>query len=76
MGDHASALPLFRQALEIKRTTLGEDHPEYASVLSNLAMSYSGVVGDHAAALPSTARRWRFSAHAQGEDHPDSVPAS
>ena len=38
MGDHAAALPLFRQALEIRRTALGENHPDYAASLNNLAV--------------------------------------
>ncbi len=51
MGDHAAALPLYRQALEIRRTALGEDHPDYATSLNNLAGLYRAM-GDHAAALP------------------------
>jgi tetratricopeptide (TPR) repeat protein len=30
MGDHAAALPLYRQALEVRRTALGEDRPHFA----------------------------------------------
>ncbi len=40
MGDHAAALPLYRQALEIRRTALGENHPDFATSLNNLAMLY------------------------------------
>ncbi len=61
MGDHAAALPLFRQALEIRRTALGEDHPDYATSLNNLAALYQAM-GDHAAAYPSSARHWRSAA--------------
>jgi CHAT domain-containing protein/tetratricopeptide (TPR) repeat protein len=50
-GDHAAALPLFRQALEIRRAELGEDDPLYAQSLNNLAGLYRAM-GDHAAALP------------------------
>ncbi len=42
MGDHAAALPLCRQALEITRTALGESHPDYAASLNNLAALYRG----------------------------------
>ena len=38
MGDYAAALPLYRQALEIYRTALGENHADYASNLNNLAV--------------------------------------
>ncbi|MDZ7905984.1 MAG: tetratricopeptide repeat protein [Cypionkella sp.] len=31
------AEPLYRQAMEIDRKTLGEDHPDYATSLNNLA---------------------------------------
>ncbi len=51
MGDYASAEPLFRQALEIRRAALGEGHPDYATSLNNLAGLYHAM-GDHAAAVP------------------------
>ena len=41
MGDHAAALPLYRQALEVRRTALGERHPKYAQSLHNLAGLYA-----------------------------------
>ena len=31
MGNYAAAEPLLWQALEIRRTALGEDHPDYAT---------------------------------------------
>ncbi len=40
MGDYAAAEPLYRQALEIRRMALGEDHPDYAASLNNLAGLY------------------------------------
>ena len=40
-GDYACASePLYRQALEIERKTLGENHPIYATQLNNLALLY------------------------------------
>ncbi len=51
MGDHAAALPLYRQALEIIRTALGEDHPDYATSLNNLAMLYAAT-GRASEAMP------------------------
>ena len=40
MGDYAKAEPLFRQALEIRKRALGENHPDYANSLNNLAELY------------------------------------
>jgi hypothetical protein len=37
MGDHAAALPLHRQALEIRRTSLGENHANFSGVQDGLA---------------------------------------
>jgi hypothetical protein len=35
-GDAASAEPLLRQALQVRREALGENHPDYATSLSSL----------------------------------------
>ena len=61
MGDHAAALPLYRQALEIRRTALGESHPDYANSLNNLAVLYQAWATTPPR-CPSTARRWRSAA--------------
>ena len=37
MGEYAKAQSLFRQAMEIRRKTLGETHTDYAGSLNNLA---------------------------------------
>ena len=37
MGRYEEAEPLYRQALQIGRETLGEGHPDYATRLNNLA---------------------------------------
>jgi CHAT domain-containing protein/tetratricopeptide (TPR) repeat protein len=69
MGDHAAALPLFRQALQVYRAALGEDHPHFASSLNNLALPYEAM-GDHAAALPLFRQALQVYRAALGEDHP------
>jgi hypothetical protein len=51
MGDHAAALPLLRQALEVRRQALGEAHPDYAASLNNLARLYAAL-GQPLEALP------------------------
>ena len=70
MGDHAAALPLCRQALEIRRTALGENHPDYAGSLNNLALLYHSM-GDYAAALPLLRQALEIRRIALGENHPD-----
>jgi len=70
MGDHAAALPLFRQALEIRRMALGEGHPHFATSLVNLAWLYKAM-GDYAAALPLLRQALEIRRTALGEGHPD-----
>ena len=43
MGDYARAVPMYQQALEIKREALGEEHPDYAASLVNLAGTYQAM---------------------------------
>ena len=50
-GDNAKAEPLYRQALEIRKQTLGEKHPYYAQSLISLALLYLSQ-GDFAKAEP------------------------
>ena len=70
MGDHAAALPLLAGPPEITRTALGEDHPDYADSLNNLAGLYQAM-GDHAAALPLYRQALEIRRTALGENHPD-----
>jgi CHAT domain-containing protein len=70
MGDHAAALPLLRQALEVRRAALGEAHPHFATSLNNLASLYHAM-GDHAAALPLYRQALEVTRAALGEAHPD-----
>ena len=68
MGNHAAALPLLRQALEIRRAKLGENHPNYAQSLNNLA-ALCGDMGDHAATLPLYHQALEITRAALGEGH-------
>jgi hypothetical protein len=36
-GKYAEAKPLFERSLEIRKKALGEDHPDVAASLNNLA---------------------------------------
>ena len=53
MGEYAKAEPLYRQALEIEKKVLGEEHPDYATSLNNLAdlVRVDGRVREGGAAL-------------------------
>ena len=54
LGDYPAAVPLLRQALEVRRAALGENHPDFAASLNNLGGAYFGM-GDCAAAVPTMA---------------------
>jgi tetratricopeptide (TPR) repeat protein/CHAT domain-containing protein len=69
MGDHAAALPLCRQALEVTRAAVGEAHPAFAGSLAHLAELYREM-GDHAAALPLFRQALEVTRGALGEAHP------
>ena len=73
-GNHAAALPVYRQALEIRRTALGENHPDYAQSLSSLAHCTRRWVTTPPL-CPSTARRWRSAAPHWARTTPTSPPA-
>jgi hypothetical protein len=40
MGNYTAAEPLYKEALAIRKKVLGENHPDYASSLNNLASLY------------------------------------
>jgi CHAT domain-containing protein len=63
------ALSLARQALAIRRELLGEDHPDYARSLNNLAMLYRAM-GDYRQALPLYEQARGLHKRRLGEDHP------
>ena len=70
LGNYAAAEPLLRQALEIIRKALGEEHPDYAQSLNNLAMLYR-MLGNYAAAEPLLRQASEIRRKALGEKHPD-----
>ena len=68
-GYYERALGLATQARDLARQHLGEDHPDYAASLNNLAGLYRAM-GNYAAAEPlfrQASDIWRT---ALGEDHP------
>jgi hypothetical protein len=52
MGDQAGALPLIRRAMEVWRTALGEDHPNFGTGLRNFVWFYAAT-GRAREAMPS-----------------------
>ena len=50
-GDYERALPLYKKALEIEEKALGENHPDIATTLNNIAILYQKI-GDYDRALP------------------------
>jgi tetratricopeptide (TPR) repeat protein len=68
-GQYGEAGPLFRQAMEICRRTLGERHPVYAIFLNNLALLYEAT-GLYAEAEPLYKQAIEIQRTALGEGHP------
>ncbi len=71
MGNYTAAEPLFRQALEIRRKKLGEDHPDYARSLNNLAGLYHYSMGNYGAAELLYRQAMEIRRKKLGEEHPD-----
>jgi tetratricopeptide (TPR) repeat protein len=51
MDNYPAAEPLFKEALAINKKVLGENHPDYAMSLNNLATLYDDM-GNYTAAEP------------------------
>jgi hypothetical protein len=62
MGNYVAAEPLYREALAIRRETLGEVHPYYATSLNNLAELYHVMSTTMPRPSRSFARRWTSAA--------------
>jgi tetratricopeptide (TPR) repeat protein len=69
MTDYLAAEPLFREAMEIRRRALGEEHPDYAASLHNLAVLYQAM-GKHQAADPLSRKAIEIERRTLGEEHP------
>ena len=70
MGDYKAAEPYYKQALEIKKKTLGEEHPDYAGSLNNLGNLYYDM-GDYKAAEAYYKQALEIRKKTLGEEHPD-----
>ncbi|MFB7794370.1 tetratricopeptide repeat protein, partial [Streptomyces sp. NPDC056086] len=71
-GRHTDALPLEERALHITEATLGPDHPNTATRLSNLANTLSDW-GRHTDALPLEERALHITEATLGPDHPNTA---
>jgi CHAT domain-containing protein/tetratricopeptide (TPR) repeat protein len=68
-GRYEDAVPIAVQVRELTRQDLGEDHPDYAASLNNLAELYRAM-GNYAAAEPLYRRAIEIDLKALGENHP------
>ncbi|MEM0988247.1 MAG: tetratricopeptide repeat protein [Pseudomonadota bacterium] len=69
-GRLEEAEPLFRQAIEIDKATIGEGHPSYATRLNNLAKLFQDM-GRLEEAAPMYAQSLTIFQQALGDDHPN-----
>jgi tetratricopeptide (TPR) repeat protein len=71
-GKYAAAEPLYRKALAINLTALGENHPHSALLYNNLAANLDAQ-GKHAEAEPLYRKALAINLTALGENHPDTA---
>jgi tetratricopeptide (TPR) repeat protein len=69
-GKYEAAEPLFLQALELRKSILGENHPDYATSLNNLAFLYHSQ-GKYTEAEPLFLQALELRKSILGENHPD-----
>ena len=70
IGDYSKAVEYGIQASEILRSVLGEQHPDYATSLNNLAGYYANL-GDYAKAVEVGTQAMEIRRSVLGEQHPD-----
>jgi CHAT domain-containing protein/Tfp pilus assembly protein PilF len=69
-GRYTEAEPLYKQALELTKRTLGENHSDVASSLNNLAVLYQ-YQGRYTEAEPLYKQALELRKRTLGENHPD-----
>ena len=67
--EYAKAESLYQQALAIAKNAFGEQHPDYALSLYNLAVSYDSI-DEYAKAEPLYQRALTINKRVLGEQHP------
>ena len=71
-GRYGEAAPLYQRALAIYETALGNDHPDTANSLNNLALTYQ-FQGRYGEAEPLYQRALAIRETVLGNDHPDTA---
>ena len=71
-GAYAQAAPWYEQSLAVARARLGEDHPDTAQSLHNLAALYEDQ-GHYGKAEPLYKQALGIKRRVLGEDHPDTA---
>ena len=69
-GTYQQALPYYKQCLEQTKARLGDDHPDVATSLNNLAGLYKNQ-GRYEEAEPLSQRALNLRKRLLGDDHPD-----
>jgi len=69
-GKIREAIPLYQQASDIYKKTLGENHPDHVNNLNNLGVLYE-VAGDHGKALSLYQQGRDLCKKTLGEHHPE-----
>jgi tetratricopeptide (TPR) repeat protein len=72
IGDSRSSLHYQEQALAIRTSLFGEDHPDTATSYSNVGSTY-GALGDHKKALEFKQKALDIQRALFGDDHPDTA---
>ena len=70
LSDYSKAVEYGTKAMEIRKATLGETHPDYASSLGSLAQKYT-ILGDYSTAMVYGTKALEIQKTAVGENHPD-----
>ena len=70
MGNYYTAEQYYLEALNIRKSVLGENHPDYAGSLNNLGSLYEDI-GDYAQAEQYIMQALKIYKSVLGENHPD-----
>ena len=74
-GRYSEAEPLYQQALELRKKLLGEEHPDVATSLNNLAGLYNNQ-GRNSEAEPLYQEAIIIATKTLGENHPNTKTIS
>ena len=69
-GDYNNAVPFGNEALNICEKVLGKEHPNYATLLNNLAV-YNSSLGNYAEAIRLGTEALQIREKVLGKEHPD-----